>query len=139
MRTRFNIQFVIFDEDKNEDVYSMHMHSHIFENMLTNRLKEAFINDEHYKFLETPCPMRVLSSIDEKKQLRLRFSEDYYVHFDFKRHQHSLHFQQLHSNSQEYFNLEELKIISAKIKKELETFLHYQIDEPIIYIDISYL
>lgn len=43
------------------------------------------------------------------------------------------------SSSQEYFNLEELKIISEKIKNELETFLHYQIDESIINIDISYL
>ena len=95
-------------------------------------MKESFINDEHYKFLERAEPS--ISSIDEKKQLRLRFNTD---HFEFK--QHSLHFHQLHSSSQEYFNLEELKIISEKIKNELETFLHYQIDEPIIYIDISYL
>ena len=131
----FNIKFVIFDENKDVSKKQKELrHSMIFEDTLKKILKEAFINDEHYKFLERAEPS--MSSIDEKKQLRLRFNT---VHFEFKQHQHSLHFHQLHSSSQEYFNLEELKIISEKIKNELETFLHYQIDEPIIYIDISYL
>jgi hypothetical protein len=133
----FNIKFTIFDENIDVSRKQKELrHSMIFEDILKNILKKAFIDDDKYKFLEKEEPS--ISSIDENKQLTLRFITEY-VHFEFKQHQHSLHFHQLHSNSQEYFNLEELKIISEKIKKGLEEFLHYKIDEPIVYIDTSYL
>jgi hypothetical protein len=35
----------------------------------------------------------------------------------------------------EYFSIEDLKNISNRIKNELEEYLHYEIDTPILYIE----
>ena len=48
---------------------------------------------------------------------------------------HSLHFSQKHSQCKEYFSIEELKNISNRIKNELEEYLQYEIDTPILYIE----
>jgi hypothetical protein len=64
----FNIKFVIFDENKDVSKKQKELrHSMIFEDTLKKILKEAFINDENYKFLERAEPN--ISSTDEKKQL----------------------------------------------------------------------
>ena len=85
---------------------------------------------DKYKYLDRFEPS--LCSLDEKKQLRMNFSsmlnqdktQSCYIIF----HQH-------HSCCQEYFGLDELKLISQRIKKELEdNYLPYEIDEPVLFI-----
>jgi hypothetical protein len=68
----------------------------------------------------------------------LRLSIDT-LHLESKKYQHSINFNQNHSSSKEYFTMEELKYISSKIKIGLQIFLHYEIDEPIIYIQTNEL
>ena len=53
----------------------------------------------------------------------------------YKQYQHSIHFNQSHSSCNEYFSIEELIIISDEINSELEKYLHYNINSPIIYIE----
>lgn len=85
---------------------------------------------DKYKYLERCEPS--ISSLDEKKQLRMDFSsmfnqdntESCYIRFD-----------QKHSCCKEYFSLEELKVLCQRIKKELEeNYLPYEINEPILFI-----
>jgi hypothetical protein len=56
-----------------------------------------------------------------------------------KKYQHSIHFNQNHSLCTEYFSIEELKIISFAINKELEEYLRYDIYTPILYIETDKL
>jgi hypothetical protein len=67
-----------------------------------------------------------ISSIDEKKQLRLATDKLEY--------KNSIYFNQTGS---EYFTIEELKDISQKVKEELEEYLKFEIFEPIIYIETN--
>ena len=97
-------------------------------------MKELFENDEKYKWLNRAEP--AISSFDEKKQLRLSFDTP---HEKCKKYQHSIHFNQYHSTVNEYFTMEELKYITDKIKLGLEEYLHYEIDNPIIYIETDEL
>ena len=77
-----------------------------------------------YKLFERAEPS--ISSIDEKKQLRLAI--------DKLEHMNSIYFNQTGS---EYFTIEELKDISEKVKEELEEYLRFDIFEPIIYIETN--
>ena len=58
-------------------------------------------------------------------------------HIEFNQYQNSLHFEQTHSAFKKYFTIEELKYISNRIKIGLEDYLHYKIDNPIIYIEVD--
>jgi hypothetical protein len=69
-----------------------------------------------------------ISSIDEKKQLRLA------IDIDKLKYNNSIYFNQTGS---EYFTIEELKDISQKVKEELEEYLRFEIFEPIIYIETN--
>ena len=133
MNLPFNIKFVIFNE--NEDTSKIQYEirkSMITGDVLRNMLKNTFNDDSNYKFLNRFEPS--VSSIDEKKQLRLKM--DNTPRGVSRQYQHSLHFHQRHSCSKEYFTIDELKYISHKIKIELEDFLCCEIDDPIIYIEI---
>jgi hypothetical protein len=132
MNYRFNIKFVIFNEEENlSKIQEEIKESMIMGELLIDILKNEFNDDMNYKLLErAEC---AISSINDQKQLRLWWDT---CHIKMKKYKHSLHFNQHHSFSGEYFTIEELKYISQKIKKGLEEFLHYEIDEPIIYIEI---
>jgi hypothetical protein len=80
--------------------------------------------DNKYKLFERAEPS--ISSIDEKKQLRLAIDKLEY--------KNSIYFNQTGS---EYFTIEELKDISQKVKEELEEYLRFEIFEPIIYIETN--
>ena len=88
-------------------------------------IESSFNNDDNFQFLYRCEP--AISSIDETKQLRL----ENYVNCT----SHYLHFDQSHSDDN--FTIEELIYISNKIKNGLEELLHYEIDEPIIYIGVD--
>ena len=63
-----------------------------------------------------------ISSIDENIQLRLK-----YITPELDMNKHSLFFYQ-NNNESYYFEIDELIKISKRIKKELEEYLHYEID-----------
>lgn len=135
MNLPFNLKFILFDENEELTREQLKLRKSMLNGeILKNILIEAFKNDNSYKFLERLEPS--ISSIDEKKQFRLRFDVS---HSELKQYQHSLHFHQLHSGSKEYFLLGEIKYISHKIKLEIEDYLQYKIDEPIIYIGVNNL
>ena len=129
----FNIKFTIFDEDKNLSQKQIKIRNHLIDmnnidNDMKKILKNSIIDFNEYKFLDRVEPS--ISSIDEKKQLRMKLS--YIVN---NKYLHSLHFSQKHSQCKEYFSIEELKNISNRIENELEEYLHYEIDTPILYIE----
>lgn len=132
MNLPFNIKFVIFDENKPISKTQEKLKETIIWENLRDIIKELFNTDDNFKFLDRAEAS--VCSIDENKQLRLRLDTNI-----LKKYQHSLHFHQKHSGSKEYFTIEELKYISNRIKNGLEEFLHYEIDEPIIYINIDEL
>lgn len=84
---------------------------------------------DKYKYLKRCEPS--ISSLDEKKQLRMDFTsmlnqdttQSCYLEFNQRQ------------SSGEYFSLEELKIICQRIKLELEEkYLTYEIQEPMLFI-----
>ena len=134
MNYPFNIEFVIFDENKEVSVSQKETRKQLIWENLRYIIKKAFNDDIHYNFLDRVEAS--VSSNDKKKQLRLSIDT---LHIESKKYQHSIHFNQKHSSSKEYFTMEELKHISSKIKIGLEDFLHYEIDEPIFYIKMDEL
>lgn len=130
MNLPFNIKFIIFDENKPISKTQEKLKETMIWENLRNIIKELFNTDDNFKFLDRVEAS--VCSIDENKQLRLRLDTN-----NLKKYQHSLHFHQ--ASSKEYFTMEELKYISNGIKNGLEEFLHHEIDEPIIYINIDEL
>jgi hypothetical protein len=127
MNLPFNIKFVIFDENNDLTRDQKGIRIKLVDNDIEKILKYAISTLNEYKFLDRVEP--AISSIDEKKQLRLE------LEFDRQRSKpHSLIFHQ--RQSVECLSIEELKIISNKIKNEIEEYLHYGIDT-IIFIDID--
>ena len=132
----FNLKFTIFDEDKPLTQKQIKIRNNLIDmnnidNDMKKILKKSTIDFNEYKFLDRVEPS--ISSIDEKKQLRMKLS---YI-LAKNKYAHSLHFTQNHSQCKEYFSIEELKNISNRIKNELEEYLHYEIDSPILYIEID--
>ena len=129
----FNIKFTIFDEDKPLTQKQIKIRNNLIDmnnidNDMKKILKNSIIDFNEYKFLDRIEPS--ISSIDEKKQLRMKLS-----YISNNQYPHSLHFSQNHSQRKEYFSMEELKNISNRIKNELEEYLHYKMDTPILYIE----
>lgn len=124
---RFNIKFVIFNENKNISKKQKELrYLMMYGSILNDILKNEFKDDLNYKYLDRAEAS--ISSIDETKQLRLIINNS-------EKYEHSLHFHQNHSSASQCFTFEELKYISIKIKNRLEIYLNYEIDEPIIYIN----
>jgi hypothetical protein len=134
MNYPFKIEFIVFDENKELSQKQKEIKKQIIWDELRVIIKNVFNNDNNYKWLDRMEAS--VSSNDEKKQLRLSIDT---LHVESKKYQHSIFFNQNHSCSKEYFTMEELKYISGKIKNGLEDFLHYKIDEPIIYIEMDEL
>ena len=131
----FNIKFTIFDENKPLTQKQIKIRNNLIDlnnidNDIKKILKNSIIDFNEYKFLDRVEPS--ISSIDEKKQLRMKLS--YIVN---NKYTHSLHFSQKHSQCKEYFLIEELKNISNRIKNELDEYLHYDIGMPILYIELD--
>ena len=126
----YNIKFTIFNPSKKltkkqKDIkYDM-----IMGDSLKIILQTVFKNDDTYKWFHRAEPS--ICSINEKKQLRLYWGTYYLTG---EEHQHYLYFNQ--SSSFEYFTIKELRCISYKIKNGLEEYLHYEIDTPVIYIEL---
>jgi hypothetical protein len=135
MNIPFNIKFSIFDENKPLTQKQIKIRNKLIDmnnidNDMKKILKKSIIDFNEYKFLDRVEPS--ISSIDEKKQLRMKLSCILN-----NKCPHSLHFSQQHSQCKEYLSIEELKNISNRIKNELEEYLHYEIDTPILYIEID--
>lgn len=132
MNIPFNIKFTIFDEDKPLTQDQIKIRNKLIDTKnIDNDMKKILkntINSYSYPSFDFSFLDRVepsISSIDEKKQLRLTPNTN----------QYSLHFNQHHSQCKEYFSIEELKNISNRIKNELQEYLHYEIDTPILYVE----
>lgn len=141
MNNSFSIKFIIFDntiltKKKNEirkniiltkkqnEIKKKLCNVKVKNNDLKKILKEVCseLNDI-IKFLDRVEPS--ICSLDEKKQLRTwSFIDD---------DSDSIIFNQNHSMCKEYFTIEELTIISQKIKEKIESYLQCKIAEPIIY------
>lgn len=132
MEYSFNVKFIIFDENKQVTDTQKSLRKMIIYDDLREILKKVFNNDENYKFLDRVEAS--VSSIDENKQLRLRFDTQ---HINSNQYHHSLHFSQTHSGCKKNFAIEELKYITNRIKIGLEDYLNYKIDNPIIYIEVD--
>ena len=135
MNISFNIKFSIFDENKPLTQKQIKIRNKLIDmnnidndNDMKKILKKSIIDFNEYKFLDRVEPS--ISSIDEKKQLRMKLSSILN-----NKYPHSLHFSQQQSQCKEYLSIEELKNISNRIKNELEEYLHYEIDTPILYIE----
>ena len=128
MNMQFNIKFTIFDENQPLTKKQIQIRNNLSNEDMKQILKNAIIGLNDYKFLDRVEPS--ISSIDEKKQLRLTMSSS-------DQYEYSLYFNQRHSCCKEYFSIEELKNISNRIKNELDEYLHYDIGMPILYIELD--
>lgn len=133
MNLPFNVKFTIFNENKPMTKKQQQLKENLIQNELKNIIMETFSDDENFKFLDR-CEASVCS-IDENKQLRLQFDDMN----NLNKKQPSFHFHQQHSQCKIFLTMEELKYVSNKIKDGLEKFLCYEIDDPIIYININNL
>lgn len=128
----YSIKFIIFDEIKKVTKKQLKIREKLCDTdlkiILENVVKEF---PDKYKILVRYEP--AISSLDEKKQLRMDFSS---MLNQFEKYSNSLIFDQNHSLCKEYFTIEELKTISLKIKKELEDYLNYEICQPILYLTV---
>lgn len=129
---QFNLKFTIFDENKPLTKKQINLMNKMIEfwnidSDIKKILKKSMDELDGYKFLDRVEPS--ISTIDEKKQLRLKYMNSY----DYK-HSYSIHFRQRYTD--EYFSIDELKTISKSIKKNLEEYLHYGISS-FLYIEIE--
>ena len=140
MNIPFNIKFTIFDENNSLTKKQIKIRNNLLnrsiDNDMKNILKKAISELNNIKFLDRVEP--AICSNDEKNQLRISLS---LIIKDFtsisKKYHHSIHFNQKHSQCNEYFSIEELKSISNSIKNELENYLQYEINAPILYIELD--
>lgn len=125
MNENFSLEFIIFRGElskKQKDIYDkLIWSSDDFKLILSN------LEINNIKLLDRYEPS--ISSLDEKKQLRLDISGP-------TRSDYRIIFTQEHSSSKEYFSIDELKIISKKIKDELVEYLGYDFYDPILFLEI---
>ena len=116
----FDIEFIIFDPQKIITEEKKNFKDKLINDDLLKILSFAIEDLENYKILDRMEPS--ISSIDENIQLRLK-----YITLESDMNKHSLFFYQ-NNNESYYFEIDELIKISKRIKKELEEYLHYEID-----------
>jgi hypothetical protein len=131
----FKIKFAIFDESKTLTKKQIEIMKSLldvfdddYDNVLKKILKQSISDLPNYKFLSRMEP--AISTIDEKTQLRHTWIQP-------NTYKHSLHFNQCHSSCEKYFTIEELKTISNRIKTNLEEYLHFEILEVVIYLEVD--
>lgn len=116
----FDIEFIIFDPQKIITKEKKNFKDKLINDDLLKILSFAIEDLENYKILDRMEPS--ISSIDENIQLILK-----YITPESDMNKHSLFFYQ-NNNESYYFEIDELIKISKRIKKELEEYLHYEID-----------
>lgn len=116
----FDIEFIIFDPQKIITEENKNFKDKLINDDLLKILSFAIEDLENYKILDRMEPS--ISSIDENIKLRLK-----YITPESDMNKHSLFFYQ-NNNEFYYFEIDELIKISKRIKKELEEYLHYEID-----------
>lgn len=119
----FGVEFKMFEEFMPISREQRELLLKLIYDDLRTMFKRIFDGDPNCKFLDR-CEACV-SSFDEKKQLRL----------DMKRTTFGLCFHQCHSGSKEYFTIDELRYISTKIKYGLDSYLLYDIGNPVVYAE----
>lgn len=130
----FHIEFLIFDPTVDSITSEQKaIRDQLICTDLHTILQTVFKDDDRYKYLKRAEPS--LSSLDERKQLRLRSMD--FIYNKIKKYQYSLDFTQLYSFRDEYFTLDELNYITRKIQGGLEGYLGYDIPEPMLYIKMS--
>jgi len=119
----FEIKFIIFNNiplTKQQNIIRKKLCKN---DDLKKILKESCCElNDMIKFLDRVEPS--ICSLDEHKQLRMSFKS---LHDDNKKESNSFIFNQNHSMCKEYFSIDELTIISQKIKEKIEDYLHYEI------------
>jgi hypothetical protein len=128
MNQSFHIKFVIFDENKDLTTKQKTIRMQLVNVDMRKILEYAISELNEYKLLDKAEP--TISSIDEKKQLRLKLV----CGTPITAKQHSLIFRQNYSH--DFFTIEEIKIVSRNIKSEIEEYLHHEIDT-IIFTEID--
>jgi hypothetical protein len=124
----FNLEFIIFNPLKTITETNKDFKDKLINNDLSKILSFAIKDLQNYKILDRVEPS--ISSIDENIQLRLK-----YITKESDINNHSLLFYQ-NNNNEYYFEIDELIKISQNIKKELEEYLHYEIDTK-LQLDIT--
>jgi len=127
----FRVRIAIFDENRaitNEErvIRQSLLHGKLFEHLL----EEEFREDDVGSF-------EVLAADDEvgvgvrqqSKELRLRRSM---LYSEFKENEHALYFRQ---HGEELMSLQELKVMTERIRFRLEQFLGYGLQDPVMYIE----
>ena len=124
----FNIEFIIFNQNEIITNTDKKIKDKLINNDLSQILSLAIKDLQNYKILDRMEPS--ISSIDENIQLRLR-----YLSKEYDMNKYSLFFYQ-NNKEGHYFEIDELIKISQNIKKELEEYLHYEIDAK-LQLDIT--
>ena len=124
-------------KNANNELFNKEAKDKMFENnndvlnrMFNHMMEYGFFNK--YKMISGN--KIILSSLDGKKQLIMSCQGKYNsLEGD------SLYFYQEKLNNRTIFTIEELILISHKIKKYLEYYLNHKINEPHLFVDFSYL
>ncbi len=130
MNQPFHIKIVIFDENTNLTTKQETIRMKLVDVDMRKILECAVTELNEYKLLDRVEP--TISSIDEKKQLRLELE----CGTPIRAKQHSLIFRQNYSH--DFLTIEELLIVSRIIKSKIEEYLHHEIDT-IIFTEIDEL
>ena len=126
---RFSIDFQVFNIHKPLSKKDKIIKHNLINGDLHDILIEAVENIPGWKYLKRDEP--AISSLDEKKQLRLDQSQIYYTlgqeHLWKPRYDHSIILTQSHTKSDDLLTIDELKLIANKIQNRLEAHLGYGI------------
>ena len=142
----FKIKFVIINEYKKKEFK-------LFKNLLSTKissvpninnlveninkiLESEFNNDSYFNFINEKT-ITINSKCNEKKLLMYWSSEYLPYHHDYKIYHQNLNFFQPTIDVKQFLSINELKYISKKIKNAIEKYLGYQINNPIIYLEIE--
>jgi hypothetical protein len=126
---RFSIDFQVFNIHKTLSKKDEVIKHNLINGDLHDILIEAVENIPGWKYLKRTEP--AISSLDEKKQLRLDQSQIYYTkgqkHLWKPRYDHSIILNQDHVTDDYLLTIDELKLIANKIQNRLEAYLSYGI------------
>jgi hypothetical protein len=126
---RFSIDFQVFNIHKPLSENDKIIKHNLINGDLHDILIEAVENIPGWKYLKRVEP--AISSLDEKKQLRLDQSQIYYTkgqkHLWEPRYEHSIILNQDHAKDDSLLTIDELKLIANKIQNRLESYLGYGI------------
>lgn len=130
----FDIEITLFDKNYGLTDEMLSIREKLTKKDIYKILEDSIsIFNGKYKILLSKSNLPVISTDDNTKQLSLSIPN-----IDLPKYKYSLYFIQKHSNP-EYFSISELKEVIDSIRIHLETYLEYEIDDPIIFLDTSCL